>query len=988
MLQTDEFLRANGASRAEVFKKAASIVWPHLDWHRWTELCNNEIRRPGAKVTVIAGAGSTGKTCIAGWQYLLEYYASPNDTLVLISSTDLSALEGRVWGEIKMLHELAKQRFDFLPGYLIDSKHCITTDKLERDEYEGESITRDLRKGCMCVPTVQGNKNVGLGKWIGRKQKHMRLIADDCTAMACFPAGTLIDAPGGKKAIEDIKAGDEVYCAAGIGKVSKTMNRKARCLIRIRTRDGREIVCTPNHPIFTESGWKKAGHIDQSSYIVSTYEAMQIMRPAIQALRESKAVQRLPEQAKDLRMVQESLFTDQAARARQVLPEKMRFSLDGIQPSKGKVLQELPVQIQRLWESEVLPELPKFNQKLHSMHKRVSGEKCRFNREILQSVLCFEASPFRPEIQKKVLHQKSLGQNSEHASKILRKASRRISEDAGKDGVWVSGLPKVLVSKSKAGKESGDFQQAEINRSSAENSSRERNWANRSRECAFENLPALCEKQFSSENQKASGKRVSNLLQSGHSVPGYKIGGRGRRAFPRKNVEAGAGCKKDEFTYGSWVDSVEIYEPENFRGYAEREGRIEVYNLEVEGHPSYSVNGFLVHNSTFLSAFANLNNNVDFQAIVLGNPNDILDPLGIAAEPADGWTSHLEPDKTSVWNTKFYNGRCINLVGTDSPNFDYPENLPDKYPYLVGRKKIAETISGFGKDSYEHLSQCLGIFKISQLSRKIITNDLCRQFKASDQAVWRGSPRTKVAALDAAYGGDRCVGGDAEFGECIDGKIRLQFKSPHIVPVNSGSMLPMSEEDSISRYEKDYCVGLSIPPENFFHDSTGKGSLGTSLSRIWSSLCNPVEFGGSPTQRPVSMDTFVVDKNTGIKRLKRCDEHYSKKVSELWYSLRLAIEADQIRGLPQDVIDELCTREWDRVQNDKIEVESKLELKKRIRKSCDLGDWAALILEGARQRGFEISKLSAAESRPEDDDWFAKEAEAWNNALKAGLLKH
>ena len=522
-----------------------------------------DISVPGVEHYFAEGAihhNSTGKTCVSGWEYLLEYYASPDDTLVLISSTDLSSLEGRVWGELKMLHEMAVQKFPWLPGYLLDSKHCITTDRLEKDEYEEESKTRDLRKGVMCVPTIQGNKNVGLGKWIGRKQKHMRLIADDCTAMS----------------------------------------------------------------------------------------------------------------------------------------------------------------------------------------------------------------------------------------------------------------------------------------------------------------------------------------------------------------------------------------------------------------------------ATFLSAFANLNNNIDFQAIILGNPSDILDPLGIASEPLDGWSGHLEPTKTTVWDTRFFNGRCINLVGTDSPNFDFPENQPEKYPYLVSRKKINETMSAFAKDSYEYFSQCVGVMKISQLARRVITKDLCRQFHVKDKAILSGEKRTVIAALDASYGGDRCVGGHAEYGKCIDDVIRLQFYPHHIVPVATQSGEPMVSEDSISKFEKKYCESNQIPPENFFHDSTGRGSLGTSLSRTWSSLCNPVEFGGAATKRPVTMDTFVIDKETGRKRLKRCEEAYSKFVTELYWSLRLAIEADQIRGLPEDVIEEMCMREWDRVSGDRIEVESKILMKVRTRKSPDLADWAVIILEGARRRGFQISKMSNKdESQSDSNRWLS-----------------
>ena len=180
----EDWAKAEGRSLAYHFKEACKLCWPHIDWHRWVELGNNEIRRPNAKVTVFMGPGSTGKTAIAGFEYLLEYYASPQDTLILISSTDMRGLELRIFGEIKMLHELAVTRHPWLPGHLIDSKHCIATDDLAEDEISERIKSRDLRKGVIGIPTVQGGKNVGLGKWQGIKQKHLRLIADDCTAMS------------------------------------------------------------------------------------------------------------------------------------------------------------------------------------------------------------------------------------------------------------------------------------------------------------------------------------------------------------------------------------------------------------------------------------------------------------------------------------------------------------------------------------------------------------------------------------------------------------------------------------------------------------------------------------------------------------------------------------------------------------------------------------------------------------------------------------
>jgi hypothetical protein len=370
----------------------------------------------------------------------------------------------------------------------------------------------------------------------------------------------------------------------------------------------------------------------------------------------------------------------------------------------------------------------------------------------------------------------------------------------------------------------------------------------------------------------------------------------------------------------------------------------------------------------FLSAFANLNKNVDFQAVVLGNPNDILDPLGKAAEPLDGWDTHMEPDKTSVWRTRFMNGTCVNLIGTDSPNFDFPEDKPTRFKYLISREKIAETLSFFPKDSFEYYSQCVGAMKVGMLARRVLTRRLCEQGSALiDKVNWETPARTKVYFVDAAYGGDRAVGGWGEFGKAVGGKIVLLLHEPQVIPISVKA--DKEPEQQIAEHVKRECEGLGIPPENMGHDSTGRGSLGTFLARVWSAMTNPVEAGGKPTKRPVSLDLYIFDRNTKQRRLKLCDEHYVKLVTEFWFSVRYTVESGQLRGLTSETMEEFCQREWDRVKDDKIEIETKEEMKNRVGRSPDLADWAAGIVEMARRKGFVISKLGSVESEERSFEW-------------------
>lgn len=376
---------------------------------------------------------------------------------------------------------------------------------------------------------------------------------------------------------------------------------------------------------------------------------------------------------------------------------------------------------------------------------------------------------------------------------------------------------------------------------------------------------------------------------------------------------------------------------------------------------------FMQH--SYLSAFANLNNNIDFKATLMGNPSDQFDPLGVAAEPLEGWESKLEPEKTDTWTGKFYNAFVVNLVGTDSPNFDFPDDEKDRYPYLIGRKKIQETLTAYKEDSYEYYSQCKGVMKVANMTQRVISRQMCEQHGALLSPQWGSQKRTKIMSIDAAYGGDRCVAGEGEFGISNDGKTILAVGKPIIIPVSVKSS--MSPEDQIAEWVFKYSTANDIPPDRIFYDSTGRGSLGAAFARVFGySIPVPVEFGGKPTKRPVRADFYIRDHANGSKRLKRCDEHYDRFVTELWFSARYAIEAGQIRGLSSDHVYEGSMRQYKDIAGNKVSIETKDDMKERLRRSPDMFDQFVTLIEGARRLGFNIARLgSGQEAEIDSKQW-------------------
>jgi len=382
---------------------------------------------------------------------------------------------------------------------------------------------------------------------------------------------------------------------------------------------------------------------------------------------------------------------------------------------------------------------------------------------------------------------------------------------------------------------------------------------------------------------------------------------------------------------------------------------------------------FQLMQTSLIEAIPNLLNNKFFKAIFLGNPLAQGDPLDYVSEPKDGWQSIGIPTKTIRWETRYMKGTCLNLPGLDSPNFDFPEDKPDKFPYMVGRKKVQQIKESYGEESQQYCSQILGVRIAGLNARKVITREICEKYGAFNKALWKDANRTKIYAIDAAYGnigGDRCMRLIAEFGKDINDKEIFSIESYRMIPVSALSVVP--PDDQIAEFAKMECEANDIDPSHVFFD--GRTLLASAFARLWAVTCNPVDFGGRVSERFVSTEMRIQDE-TGVMRLKRCDEHYSKFVTELWFSARYTVESGQMRGMNDEILNDGMPREWKFTKGNKIEVESKVDTKKRTGKSPDIFDSLVTAIEGARRKGFVISKLGNPEtSKPKIDQWFVKQA--------------
>lgn len=393
---------------------------------------------------------------------------------------------------------------------------------------------------------------------------------------------------------------------------------------------------------------------------------------------------------------------------------------------------------------------------------------------------------------------------------------------------------------------------------------------------------------------------------------------------------------------------------------------------------------------TFLDCIPNMSSNTGSGGLkIIGSANPDHNPdsqLGLAAEPANiGWSGVEEVEKTTVWETNFFGGRCVNLIGTDSANFDAPEGK-EPFKGLIGREFAKIIEHDYGKDSPEYERQVMGRMRMSLAHSRVITREVCRIHRAHDKVTWLGGPLVKVKAVDPAYGaGDRCTCVSLEFGLNIDKKNVIRVVSHKVIKINlKDSRTP---EAQIAEYVKTDCDSDGTPYSNVGYDSFGKGTCGYAFAIVFGSFCpQPVDSGGTTTDRPVRLDLKIWDDKIKSMRLKKCSEEYSKFVTEMWFSVRYAIEAEQLFELPVEIMLEGCAREYELVSGNKIEVEPKALMRSRLGKSPDFFDGLAIGVEMCRRRGFKISKLGEELEAFRDLSWFTKHFDRAKSLAKKNSL--
>lgn len=353
---------------------------------------------------------------------------------------------------------------------------------------------------------------------------------------------------------------------------------------------------------------------------------------------------------------------------------------------------------------------------------------------------------------------------------------------------------------------------------------------------------------------------------------------------------------------------------------------------------------------------ANAANKQQFKVIAAYNPKDRSSPVGIRAEPIDGWGS-VDIDSNHQWYTK----RGWKLVRLDGLKTENVVEGWEKYAGLQTKTGLeALTLQAGGMNTAGYYTMARGWYPEEGLDTVVIPPALLKDDQCRGEYIFMEEPENVMAVDSALEGGDNTVCMLGRFGRAsgykklgtldnLDGNTEVFRDSKgnrtyrSVLQVDQIVMLPKGRTEDVSQAILKVARGASVRPEWLGIDRTGNGAGVHDMIRSnFGDQVHGINGSTSSTEMRILSEDMKLP----------CDE-YNLLYTELWFALKKWLEVGVLKfafNVPSDpMFSELMGRRYlQPTGNPRVRVEPKAAYKSRGSKSPDRADALTMLLHVVR----------------------------------------
>ncbi len=439
----------------------------------------------------------------------------------------------------------------------------------------------------------------------------------------CFHKSTVISTPKGDKFISDICVGDSIYNMEGISTVTNvfTNNINVNNLTLVHLNNNHNIITTKNHLFFTTEGWVSASNLHEGDVLFDSESMSHLWEKfPMFSIRQSQNLFKemwIQIQGTDLQTCTQELGNKDMSNLSENICNISFREFCNLWNSLCQRVYETK-RINRQTKEIIFTVLDRIS--MSCMWKNYTGE----NKEKSQILFCglYESISKESGGNKEVTNcgsclfymwQYILKETFQYCTNLFQGVSKQTDITEYPQNVLAQGITENVNRQSIP--QPRNYKKS-INHEITERNTTSMDWETWWKWTIYGSTnDSVCrvreqmEAGISNKNTSEDGFRVSYELQSRPCLTQFEVGSRGGWQEPLLERWIITGFQKSEVVKPIRVDSIEIYERGNneqsFTGYfSDTEllsGFITLYDLEVQGHPSYFANNILVHNCHMLS---------------------------------------------------------------------------------------------------------------------------------------------------------------------------------------------------------------------------------------------------------------------------------------------------------------------------------------------------------------------------------------------------
>lgn len=153
-----------GLGKPGHFKAATAILFPDFQWHPWAD--EGLIALCDYNCVSLTGCASSGKTGLASIWGLINFFCSPHNTLVAVTTTSITKARKLIWGDMKERYS----RIGNMPFKLVDTPVPMIR---HTDPQFSE------RSSISLIPAEQKQDAESIEKLVGLKNERVILLVDE-----------------------------------------------------------------------------------------------------------------------------------------------------------------------------------------------------------------------------------------------------------------------------------------------------------------------------------------------------------------------------------------------------------------------------------------------------------------------------------------------------------------------------------------------------------------------------------------------------------------------------------------------------------------------------------------------------------------------------------------------------------------------------------------------------------------------------------------